>query len=113
ASIFDARSRVSCSRSHRSPNSGEMMILNSRGSPAVCQRRRVAEMSDTDPDGPNATAVPALLCIALSRERYRPWAAHWPALRLGEYVRRTAQRCWWECGAGDRLDFEHRLDIRA
>src|SRR5882762_7635729 len=49
-SIFSSSWRVSRSRSRRSPNSGEMISLNRRGSPAFCQLGNVAWMSTTVPD---------------------------------------------------------------
>ena len=89
-SILPMSSRVSRSRSIRSPNSGDMIIFQSRGSPALCQRSRTSAGATPSPWLPYApTSRPSL---TLSRAMYRPCARHCPVILFGEYIMRTAHR---------------------
>jgi len=79
--------------SRPSPNSGEMIIFQSRGSPAFCQRSRTFRRHNDFALVAKSAGFVALRCTVAGD--VAPFARHCPLVLFGEYITRTTHR-WVE-----------------
>jgi len=76
--------------SRPSPNSGEMIIFQSRGSPAFCQRSRTFRRHNDFALVAKSAGFVALRCTVAGD--VAPFARHCPLVLFGEYITRTTHR---------------------